>query len=136
MFLRNGCESNVRLTSRLWPASRAGRIWRLAAIVFSLHGVLDPAITYLAVEVLQVGVEANPFLRRQLAGGPWQLAIAHVLLGVFFAATCWGVITLMRRGTAEEAADAYRLARLFLFGMILWGVGLICWNTHVILQGV
>lgn len=126
----------MSLPALIWPVSRAGRIWRLAAIVFLFHGILDPAVTYLAVEVLNIGVEANPFIRRQLAGGPWQLLVAHLPLGIFFAGICWGVIALIQSATAEEAASAYRLARLILCGMILWGVALVCWNCLVLLQGV
>ena len=110
----------------MWPPDRAGRIWRLASVVFLFHGILDPAVTYLAVEVLHVGIEANPFIRQQLAGGPWQLVVAHLPLGIFFAGICWGVIRLMQSGTAEEAANAYRLAHLILCGMILWGAALVC----------
>jgi len=107
-------------------------ILTLWVAAFFFHTVADPLATYVAVEVLAVGVEANPVVRAWLQAGPGAYLLAHLPLYAIgvggFVALRW----LLARGTARERRQVYALSVVVLSVINVWGLALVCNTLWVI----
>lgn len=99
---------------------------------FFFHTIADPAVTYVAVVLLDAGVEANPFLRGWLHEGLSSFILIHTPLYVIgilgFLVLRW----LFKRGSEREQNRVYYLSIVVLSGINLWGVLLVSNNLWVI----
>lgn len=119
--------------NRTSPAAQRRHLWALFGVALVLHGVVDPALTLLALEGLHTGRELNPLLRRGVAAGiPTFLAMYLVFIGCA-CSLFWGITQLMQRGTLAEHRRLYRGGVVVLWGMIIWGIGIVLWNLSVVL---
>jgi hypothetical protein len=112
------------------------RILFLWCFVFFLHAVADPAITYLAVVILDVGTEVNPLLRVWLQHGWRSFLLIHVPL---YALGVGGFVLLrwlFRQADRHEQRQAYWLALIVMSGLSIWGVVLVVNNLWVIWAGI
>lgn len=98
-----------------------------------VHGVVDPALTYLFVVSLDRGRELNPLLRAGLEGGLGQFVGLHLGFFVVTAALFWGIVSLIGQGTPRVQHRLYRGSVGVLVGIILWGAAIVCWNLQVLL---
>lgn len=115
---------------------RLRRIWLLFGLVLFLHGVVDPAVTYLIVRVIGIGIEANPILRGSLESGPVVL-VTTLLPLLLLVVGCLGAITvLFRRADETEQEQIFKLSIVVLTMSILWGIGLLVWNLWVLVRGL
>lgn len=103
----------------------------LFGTVLLLHGLLDPLLTYVIVQVFDVGSELNPILRGGLERGLLPFVLVHVPLFLGASLLFWLVTRLMRRGTAQERTFIYTVGVLVLLAMILWGVAILLWNLSI-----
>lgn len=115
---------------------RVRRFWKLGLAAIFVHVVLDPLVTYVAVAVLQVGVESNPWLAQYLSGGGWEFAIIHlplvVLVSTIFLAYTW----LFTRSSDREATQLYLLSVVFWSVILVWGCLVVGNNLAVVLTGI
>jgi hypothetical protein len=111
-----------------------GRYWRLVGVAVFLHAIADPAVTVLAVSVLERGVEANPFIRWQLAGPPQRLIVWHLgLIGVALT-IFWALARLLQLGEPADRRRAYQLSIIGLWLLIGWGLLLVAQALTVIID--
>jgi hypothetical protein len=113
---------------------RIKRFWRLGLIAVFLHGVADPVVTYLIVNVYDVGREANPWLATHLEAGGTSFLLIHVPLYVMifgiFAAFTW----LFHRGSGTEKEQIYKISLTLWSLIILWGALLVANNLLVLVN--
>lgn len=83
--------------------------------------VADPAITYFAVIILDVGVEANPFMRRYLNAGIDVFVLIHIPIYVIGVVGYVIFRWLVRHGTDAEQRRVYYLSVIILSGINIWG---------------
>ena len=115
--------------------SRVRRFWVLGLAALLLHTVLDPLLTYLAVNVFEVGVETNLWLATYLNQGLFMFTLIHLplYLGVFLM---MGLFTwLFSRASESEATQLYWLSVVIWSGIILWGILIVGNNLWVLLHG-
>lgn len=118
----------VRVTEQNYQ----GKLLVLWVGAFFFHTVADPLATYVAVEVLAVGVEANPVVRTWLQAGPGVYLLAHLPL---YAIGVGGFVVLrwlLARGTARERRQVYLLSVVVLSAINVWGFALVCNTLWVI----
>ncbi|MUV87036.1 hypothetical protein GJ631_10765 [Natronomonas sp. CBA1123] len=98
-----------------------------------LHGVVDPAITVVALTWAPGLGEANPLIRYGLNRG-WPTFVGlHVMLFIVVGVPFWGITRLVRTGSADASERIYYLISRGLVLVILWGLGLVMWNLYAIL---
>lgn len=115
---------------------RLRRIWMLTGVVFLLHGVIDPLVTYLAVGVYGTGVEGNPLLRGSVRGGGVEFAMAHGPLFVVGVLCLVALTLLFQRASGDDRGRIYRLSMVLLGTIIAWGLLLVGWNLWMLSQGL
>lgn len=122
---------------RLLPADdRLCRIWGLYGLVVLLHAVLDPAVSYVAVSVADVAVETNPLLAPAFAQGATAVAVAHLPLVLILVVGFGGLTALFTLASEAETEWLYQFSLPVLGGCTLWGVGIVGWNSWVLLSGL
>jgi len=114
---------------------RVRRFWTLGLIAMFLHGVADPAITYLIVDVYDVGTEANPWLAAHLSAGAAQFALIHIPLYVVALSVFVTFTWLFHRGSDAERARIHSIAVVLWTLIILWGVVIVGNNLLVLADG-
>jgi hypothetical protein len=101
---------------------------------FFFHTVADPTVTYIAVILLDAGVEANPFLQQWIHNGLFSFIVVHIPLYVTgflgFLILRW----LFKQGADHEQMRIYYLSIIVLSAINLWGVLLVFNNLWVILS--
>jgi hypothetical protein len=121
MFVTSTEKARIRQMLILWVGA------------FFLHTVADPTVTYVAVVLLDAGVEANPFLQRWIRDGIFSFIAIHIPLYVTgflgFLILRW----LFRQGSDHEQMRVYYLSIVVLSGINLWGMLLVFNNLWVIL---
>lgn len=108
--------------------------WIFGLVALFLHGVVDPLVTYLAVNVYGVGIETNSLLAGYLGQGVGAFVVIHlpfyvIGLGVLLAFT-W----LFSIASPSEMDQVFKFSILAWSFIILWGV-LIVWNNLLVLVG-
>lgn len=104
-----------------------GRIKTIAILYFTvgiLHGLLDPGISYLGIEVLGKGWEANPIMRASMQKGLAFFVLIHIplYLGLFIAYLF--TIFLVKREFRKGDKTVYYLTISGLMILIGWGLWL------------
>jgi hypothetical protein len=89
-----------------------------------LHGVLDPGISYISIEVLELGYEANAIMRVPMQHGFGIFILFHIplYLGLFIAYVT--TIDLMNAEFELGKSSTYRLAIVGLLLLVGWGIWL------------
>ena len=99
---------------------------------FFFHTVADPVTTYVAVTHLEVGVEANPFMRLWLNKGVGMFVLIHIplyALGIVgFVLLRW----LIKQGSEHEQRQVYYLSVIVLSAITIWGAVLAFNNLWII----
>lgn len=102
--------------------------------VLFLHGILDPGISYIGIEVLGRGWEGNPIMRipMQQGIGPFLLAHIPLYIGLFVAYVT--TVTLIRKDSKQGGNSVYYLALVILSLLIIWGIWLNVRNIIVLIN--
>lgn len=115
---------------------RIRHFWLLASLALFLHGVLDPGLSYLAVVVLESGVETNPWLATLFTQGLLPLIISHVPLYVLCGGFCYAYTRLFQIASTPVANQLYYIALAAWAAIILWGGILVGRALAAILIGI
>jgi len=113
---------------------RLSHLWLLYVVGFILHGVADPLITHLIVNVFNVGVELNPLVRPSLQEGAVSFALAYVPLYIIAAAGLVALSALYHRASDADQIKIYRISRVILHLVIVWGALIVTWNLWVLFR--
>ena len=113
---------------------RVRRLTYLYLTVTCLHGVLDPAISYLGIEVFARGWEANPLLRVPMQRGPVLFILVHIPLYLVLLVSYVMTIELLRRELQNGTDTVYYLALVGLTLLCGWGVWLNLRNLMVLVH--
>lgn len=116
--------------------SRVRRFWILGLAALLLHTVLDPMLTYLAVNVLDVGVETNLWLATYLNQGLTTFIGIHLPLYLGSLLMMSAFTWLFSRASESEATQLYWLSIGTWSAIILWGILIVGNNLWVLLQSV
>jgi len=108
------------------------RVLGLYAVAVLLHAVFDPAVTYVAVHVVEVGVEANPMLRPHFEAGLLRVVIAHLPLFVLLGCIGGSIAYLFETATGQGRRRLYAVSQALLAGTELWGLLLVAWNLRML----
>ena len=112
---------------------RVRRLWLLFGIGVFLHGVVDPAITVVALTWVSGLGEANPLIGFGLESG-WPTFVGlHIMLFIIVGVPFWGITRLVQTGSVGASERIYDLISRGLVLVILWGLGLVMWNLYAIL---
>lgn len=99
---------------------------------FFFHAVADPVVTYIAVTLLEAGVETNPFIRGWLNQGIGMFILIHIPLFIL-AVVGWMILRwLIKRELKQEQRSVYHLSVIVLVVINLWGAILVLNNLWVI----
>lgn len=92
--------------------------------IWFLHGVLDPGISYIGIEIFEMGYEGNPIMRVPMREGLGVFILIHIplYLGVFIAYVT--TVDLMKREFEQGKSSTYQLALVGLLLLIGWGIWL------------
>lgn len=102
--------------------------------VLFLHGILDPGISYIGIEVLGRGWEGNSIMRIPMQQGIGTFLLAHIPLYVGILVAYFMTITLIRKESKQGRNSVYRLALFTLSLLIIWGVWLNVRNILVLIN--
>lgn len=115
---------------------RIKTFWELGAIAVFLHGVADPAITYFAVNVYEIGYEANPLLNGTFREGWIKIFWTHIPLYIISAAVFYGYTLLFQRAGPDEQQQLHRFSQFIWIVLIGWGLLLVLYNLSVLAAGI
>lgn len=99
---------------------------------FFFHTVADPTVTYVAVNLLEVGTETNPFIQSQLDRGFLRVVLMHIPLYILGIAGFVVLQWLLNRGSEQEQRHVYYLSLTLLSVINIWGIWLVWNNLRVI----
>jgi len=99
---------------------------------FFFHTIADPAVTYIAVTILEVGVETNPFIRSWLDEGIEMFVLIHIPLYIFGIIGAVVIRWLFKQGSEREQKQVYYLSIIVLGVINVWGALLVLNNLWVI----
>jgi hypothetical protein len=108
----------------------------LGLTALTIHGILDPFVSYLAIRVFNVADELNPLMAPYFEGSIVDLLLIHVPL---FLITITGLLLLtwlFSLGSDSQKQQVYRLALAVFSLMILWGLVVVVNNLLVLIQGI
>ena len=108
------------------------RVLGLYAVAVLLHAVFDPAVTYVAVRIIEVGVEANPMLRPHFEAGLLRVVVAHLPLFVLLGCIGGSIAYLFETATGRERNRLYAGSQALLDGTVLWRLLLVAWNLRIL----
>lgn len=114
------------------------RVKTIAILYFCtwlLHGVLDPGISYIGVEIFEMGYEGNPIMRVPMRQGLGMFILIHIPLyiGLFLAYVI--TVDLMKTEFEQGKSSTYLLALVGLSLLIGWGIWLNL-NNIVVLSNI
>lgn len=122
--------------SKIFADYRLQRFWMAGLVAVFFHTVADPFVTYFAVNVYGVGMEANPWLSGHLEQGWQSFFLAHIplylMISAFFIAFTW----LFSLGSESEKQQIYTLSMALWLLIILWGILIVVNNIWVLLTGI
>jgi hypothetical protein len=99
---------------------------------FFFHAVADPVVTYIAVTLLEAGVETNPFIRGWLNQGIGMFVLIHIPLFIL-GVVGWMILRwLIKQELKQEQKSVYYLSVIALVVINLWGAILVLNNLWVI----
>lgn len=104
--------------------SRIKNVAILYCVIWLLHGVLDPGISYIGIEVFELGYEGNPIMRIPMQQGLGVFILVHIPLyvGLFIAYVT--TVDLIKTEFERGKSTTYRLALAGLTLLIGWGIWL------------
>lgn len=111
-------------------------LWQLYLLAFVLHGLADPIVTHLIVNIFDVGVELNPLVRPSLRDGALSFAIAYMPLYLIAGAGLVALSTLYDRANDTDQRRIYRISTVILSLVIVWGLAIVAWNLLVLTRGL
>ena len=114
---------------------RFRRLTYLYLIVTWLHGVLDPAISYIGIEIFALGWEANPLMRLPMQSGPVMFLLVHIPLYLVLLLAYVMMIELLNRELQNGTDTVYHLAFGGLILLSVWGVWLNIRNLLILVSG-
>ncbi|RLM57007.1 hypothetical protein DVK02_04190 [Halobellus sp. Atlit-31R] len=134
------CEFVSRITQSVGrhierPDITNGRIRRVTVLycaVGLLHGVLDPGISYVGVEVFEQGWEANPMMRVPMQDGLVTFTLVHIPLYLALLGSYLVTVELLDREPQNGTTAVYRLTLVGLLLLTGWGVWLNVRNLLVL----
>lgn len=115
---------------------RIKHFWMFGLIAVFLHGVADPFVTYLTVNVQGVGTEANPWLATQLQSGMVDFILVHIPLYVMIFGIFVGFTWLFHRGSDSEREQIYKLSLVLWLLIILWGIVIVSNNMYFLMDSI
>lgn len=110
------------------------RLGILGGIAAGLHLVLDPVVTYLVVQVYDVGRELNPLFVEAINNGIVSFAIILIPSFVVFGLVYIGQFWLFRFADPSETEWLHRFFTVAWSINILWGLLLVGNNLFVLLS--
>lgn len=117
-----------------FPDERVKIIGFLYLIVWLLHVVLDPGISYVAVELLGKGWETNPLMRVPMQHGLLTFSLIQVPLYLGILIAYVATVYLMKREFERGKSTVYHLAIVGLSIFIIWGLWLNVRNILVLIE--
>lgn len=110
---------------------------KLVAILYVtagfLHGVVDPGISYVGIEILERAYEANPIMRVPMQRGPGAFILIHIPLYIFIGVAHVLTVEFMTTDFERGKQSTYYAALTGLSLIIGWGLWLNIWNIAVLL---
>jgi hypothetical protein len=113
---------------------RLRQIGVLYLLIGLLHGLLDPGISYFAIEILGIGREANPLMRFPMQKGILPFVLAHIPLYTGLLMGYFSTIHLLKKEKNKEGNTVYQLAVIGLTLLIGWGIWINLRNVIVLLS--
>lgn len=108
------------------------RFWVLSGVSIFSHTVADPALTYLAVRVYDIGYETNPMLAAPLGESLESFVVIHSPVWAISIGTLVGFAILFERSVTDELEAIAYYGELVWAGIILWGTVLVGNNLLVL----
>jgi hypothetical protein len=105
----------------------------LYATVGVLHGVVDPGISYIGIEILARASEANPSMRGSMQRGLGVFVLTHLPLYLFVGVAHVLTVEFMTTEFNHGTQSTYYAAVTGLSLVVSWGVCLNLWNIAVLL---
>jgi len=99
-----------------------------------LHGVLDPGISYIGIEVFEMGYEGNPIMRVPMRQGLGVFIIIHIPLSLGLFIAYLTTVDLMKTEFERGKNSTYQLALVGLLLLIGWGIWLNLNNIVILLN--
>jgi len=115
---------------------RVKHIWALGLTALAIHGLADPAVSYLAINVFEIASEANPLLAPHFQGGLDGLLLIHIPLFMIAIVGIWSLTWLFSMGTESQKHQVHRLSVGLWSLIILWGLVVVANNLFVLFQGI
>jgi len=106
----------------------------LYILVTVLHGVLDPGISYIGIEILGIGEEANPLLRAAVDQGLVEFMLIHIPLYAILLFAYVVTIVLLQQNVQNNSDTIYNFVSVGLMALIAWGVWINIRNLLVLIQ--
>lgn len=115
---------------------RLRRFWIAGLLAIFIHAVVDPLVTYYAVNVHGVGIETNVWLSEYLNDGWQSFLLIHLplylLIFIFFIIFSW----LFTLASEPEKQQIYRLTMALWLLIATWGMILVTNNVWVLLTRI
>lgn len=99
-----------------------------------LHGVVDPGLSYIGIEILDQAYEANPIMRAPMQQGLGVFILIHIPLYIFVGTAHVLTIDFMTTEFEQGKQLTYYTALTGLSLIIGWGLWLNIWNIAVLLM--
>lgn len=109
-------------------------IFYLYILVAALHGVVDPGISYIGIEILGIGEEANPLLRTAMDQGLVQFTLIHIPLYAILLFSYVVTIVLLQQNVQNDSDTIYNFVSVGLIALVAWGVWINIRNLLVLIQ--
>ena len=118
------CTTRLIEQSTDFSDNRIKAVAILYILTWFLHGVLDPGISYISIEIFEMGYEGNPIMRVPMQQGIGVFILIHIplYLGVFIAYVT--TVGLMKTEFERGKSSTYHLALIGLLLLIGWGIWL------------
>lgn len=115
---------------------RLRRLSVLFGTAIFLHGVADPAVTYVSINLFNVGYETNPFIRQGLQAGALGFFILHLPLYIITIGAFAGISWLIKIADGPTQTRLYYFSLIITGGIVLWGILIVGWNLLVLINGL
>jgi len=104
--------------------SRIKSVAILYFFIWFLHGVLDPGISYIGIEVLELGSEGNPIMRVPMQQGLGVFVLIHIPFYFGLLAAYVTTVALIKPEFERGEDSTYKLALIGLLLLTGWGIWL------------
>lgn len=110
--------------------------WLLGSIALFLHGIVDPAVTYVSIEVFSVGIETNQWLSGYIHQSAIAFILIYIPLFILVIGSLFALTWLFAKASPAETRQLHKLSLVVWIGIILWGAVVVANNLLVLITGV